>query len=171
MQRNLFAQQNNRIIFSLIVLASFSSVGFAIFSQYYNNVEPCPLCIVQRIIYLIAGLVALIAFFHKPQCFISRIYAVILVAIGLFGIKIAYHHVWLQSLPPEQWPASCGMPLSILYKQIPLSGFIHTVLSGTAECAMVNWKILGINGPTISMYGFIMITILAVYPVVAKKNN
>ena len=168
--KNLFTPKNNRFIFCLIILASFGSVAFALFSQYHDLVEPCPLCIAQRVIYFLIGLVAIFAFFHKSLSFPSKVYALILLAIAAFGAKVAYHHVWLQSLPPEQWPASCGMPLSVLYKQIPLTGFIHTILSGTAECAMINWKVFGISGPFLSLCNFILIALLALYPLIVKNK-
>lgn len=151
---------NPRLLFAIIFLASSGALGVAFYAQLVNHADPCPLCIAQRIIYAAIGLIAFLATIFGTSKTSSCLYAIITGGVSIFGIKTAYHHVWLQSLPPSEWPASCGMPLEILYKQVPLSGFLHTVLSGSAECAMVGWKILGMSGAIISLVGFIAITIL-----------
>lgn len=166
---SLFKSLSRRLIFSLIFIFATSAVAFALYAQFYQNAEPCPLCIAQRVFYTLIAFFALCAAFNNCKTWGNCIYAIIILAIALFGAKIAHHHVWLQSLPPEQWPASCGMPLEILYKKIPLSGFIKTVLTGTAECAAVDWKVLGISGPLVSMYGYILIALMAIYTLMPRK--
>lgn len=163
MLTTLFKPLNRRRLFGLISLFSFGLIAYAVYAQYYQGAEPCPLCIVQRVIYALTSLISLVALLHNCRAWGNSIYAGLLLLNNGFGIKIAYHHLWLQNLPAEQWPASCGMPLSILYKKIPLSGFIHTILSGSAECAAVDWKILGISGTFLSLCCFILLSTVAVY--------
>lgn len=161
MQISLLNKINTRCLFLAIFLICFFADGYAMYAQFYQNADPCPLCIAQRVIFAVVALISLIALIHGAKKTGTLIYSVIIGAIAIFGIKTAYHHVWLQSLPPSEWPASCGMPLDILYKQIPLSGFLHTVLSGSAECAMVSWKVFGISGAKLSLYGFCLITLIS----------
>lgn len=174
MQISILNKINSRSLFLAIFLICFFAVGYAMYAQFYQNADPCPLCIAQRVIFTGIALVSLIAFIHGAKKTGTLVYSVLVIALAIFGIKTAYHHVWLQSLPPSEWPASCGMPLSILYKQIPLSGFLHTVLSGSAECAMVSWKVLGISGAKLSLYGFSLILIICLFCVAksfCKKNH
>lgn len=162
---SIFKNISTRLTFGLITLFCFASVAYAIYAQIYNHTEPCPLCIAQRVGFAIIGLTSLIATINNCKSYGNIIYAILIVILGGFGIVIAHHHVWLQSLPPELWPASCGMPMSIMFKQMPLTGFLNTVLTGTAECAMVDWKVFGISGPLVSMYGFILVTIGGLYSI------
>lgn len=159
----------NYILFALIAFLGLGAVGYAYYAQYKHFVEPCPLCVVERLCFIGTGLVALIAFVQHAKGWGNRIYGIIIALIAGFGIKISYHHVWLQSLSPDQWPSSCGMPLSILYKRIPLTGFIKTILSGSAECAMVNWKIFGIPAPKLCLAGFIITLLLALVIIFYRK--
>ncbi len=168
MPAHLFKLATPRCIFSLILVSCGSAVGCSLYAQFIHHLSLCPLCIVQRIVYAGLGILALIALVSYKHKIATTLLSLIMISLALFGIKIAYHHVWLQSLPPEQWPASCGMPLSILYTKIPLSGFIHNVLSGTAECAAVNWQIFGINGPTLSLIGYILILLITIYFVISQ---
>lgn len=170
MLSSLFRSLSPRLTFGLIFVSSAFAVAFALYAQLYQGADPCPLCIAQRVFYTLIAFFALCALFNNCKSWGNLIYAIIILGIALFGVKIAHHHVWLQSLPPEQWPASCGMPLEILYKKVPLSGFIKTVLTGTAECAAVDWKIMGISGPLASMYGYIFITLMAIYALIPRKR-
>lgn len=168
MLSSLFKLIPRRLTYLLVVLLCFGSVGYALYSQYFQGAEPCPLCIAQRVIYAIIGVIALIALFNNCKGWGNLIYGILLLGVSLFGVKVAHHHVWLQSLPPDQWPSSCGMPLSVLYSRVPLSGFLHTVLSGTAECAAVNWKVFGFSGPLVSMYAYILCAIAAIYIIIYR---
>lgn len=167
---NLFNIVTRRIAFGIIFLFCLLSITYAYYAQFRYGVEPCPLCIAQRIIYGAIGVVSLVAFIHNTRRAGNWGYGIILIGISLLGIKTAYHHVWLQQLPPDQLPTSCGMPLSILYKKIPLSGFIHTILSGSAECALVNWNIFGIAAPLVSMYGYIVLALASLYVLICPKK-
>ena len=166
---SLFKFITPRLTFGLIFLFSAASVTFAIYAQLFQGAEPCPLCIAQRVFYAIIAFFAFCALINNCKSWGNLIYAIIILAVALFGAKIAHHHVWLQSLPPDQWPASCGMPLEVLYKKVPLSGFIKTVLTGTAECAAIDWKVFGFSGPLVSMYGYLLIAAGAIYALIPRR--
>lgn len=163
MKTNIFNILSTRLVFILITILSFGAIGYAMYAQIYQNADPCPLCIVQRIIYAVIGILAFIAAIANCKKRSKTIFSILLLIVSCGGIYIAHHHAWLQSLPPELWPMSCGMPMSVMFNNMPLTGFLHTVLSGTGECAMVHWQILGINAPKISMYGFIATAIASLY--------
>lgn len=166
-----FQKFNPQLLMFLVFLVCAIGIGYALYSQIIDGAEPCPLCIAQRIAYFLIGIIALIGAIHGPKKCGNYIYGFLITLLSGAGVAMAHHHVYLQSLPPEQWPMSCGMPLEILFKQMPLTGFIHTVLSGTAECAMIDWTILGISGPKVSMYGFILLTIAGLYILIQQTTK
>lgn len=129
------------------------------------------MCIAQRIIIGCTGMLCLLFAIHNPQNILMRVYGLIVAAISAFGIKIAAHHIWLMNLPYNQQPTSCGMPLEVLYKKIPLNKFISYVLKGDAECSTVNWRILGMNAPMAVIVLFSIIIIIAMYIIFAKQRN
>lgn len=143
----LIKKTSSRKILFIIALLCILSIAYAYYAQFHLGYEPCPLCIAERVILAIIGLLALIYAIHNPLGWVRRIYGVVLISIAIFGIKVAAHHQWLINLPADQQPLSCGMPLAVLYQRVPLHSFLHTVLQGDAECSKVNWLILGMTGP------------------------
>ena len=162
-------QFKNRTIFAFISLICICTIAYAFYVQYYQNQQPCPLCIAQRVIVFMVGVVAILGFLINPKSWIVRIIALINTGFAIFGIKVAYHHVWLQNLPVDQQPLSCGMPLEIMYKRLPLDGFLKYVLAGDGECAIVSWKILGISAPMASLILFIILSLLSLYMLIRRN--
>src|SRR3546814_19863141 len=81
-------------------------VGFAIFSQFQWNLQPCPLCIFQRIAFAALALVLLVAGLHAPKGATGRrVSGVLALVPALAGIAIAARHVWPTHLPADPVPA------------------------------------------------------------------
>ncbi|MBY0379646.1 MAG: disulfide bond formation protein B [Burkholderiales bacterium] len=160
-----------RKILLFIFLMCAGAITVALYAQYVQWVAPCPLCIAQRVIIGIVGILALLFAIHNPKSFLIRIYGIILAGFSIFGIKVAARHVWLIHLTPDQEPTSCGMPLEVLYKRIPLNNFIGYILRGDGECSKVTWTIFGINAPTAVIILLIIITLLSLYIIFAKTNK
>ena len=118
-------------------------LAFAFYMQLQVGLVPCPLCIFQRIAFIAIGAIFLVAGLHAPRGMAGqRTYGVLsLIAAGV-GMGIAARHVWLQHLPTDQVP-SCGPGLDYLRELMPLTSVIRKVLTGSGECATVDWTLLG----------------------------
>jgi disulfide bond formation protein DsbB len=121
-------------------------LAYAYYTQYGLGLEPCPLCIFQRIAIAALGVVFLIAALHNPRDWGARVYAVLIAAAALSAIGVAARHVYVQHLPPGSLP-SCGAPLEVLLKFTPVTEVIRKVLTGSGECSEVTWKFLGLAMP------------------------
>ena len=60
-------------------------MAYAYFSQFHDGLEPCVLCIFQRIAVILLGVIFLIAFLHHPRIIGARIYGVLLLLIAAVG--------------------------------------------------------------------------------------
>jgi disulfide bond formation protein DsbB len=157
--------------FLLVFLLGLFSILYALFAQYYQNFEPCPLCLAQRwVLYLITGLALLFAL-HNPINILIKAYSLIIIGFSIFGIKIAYHHLWIISLPEDQRPASCGMPLSMVFNKLNLGEFIQYILKGSAECGKIDWKIFGMIAPQAFIVLCAIIIILMLLVLFSKQKN
>ena len=58
-------------------------LGFAVYAQFDLHLQPCPLCIFQRIGIALIGLVFLLAAVHHPRRWGTRVYAVLVVIAAL----------------------------------------------------------------------------------------
>jgi protein dithiol:quinone oxidoreductase len=121
-------------------------LAYAFYTQFYGGLEPCPLCIFQRIGVALLGLVFLAAALHDPRGAGRYGYALALALVALATAAVAARHVYVQSLPPGSLP-SCGAPLAMLMKFMPITQLIRKVLTGSGECALVSWRFLGLSMP------------------------
>jgi disulfide bond formation protein DsbB len=121
-------------------------LAYAYYAQFVMHLEPCPLCIFQRIAVFALGVVFLIAALHDPAPLGRRVYAVLLALAALATIGIASRHLYIQSLPPDSVPA-CGASLDFMLKVFSLSEVLVKVLTGSGECAKVTWQFLGLAMP------------------------
>ncbi len=146
-------------------LACALGLAFALFSQYAWHLNPCPLCIFQRVALAGAGLFFLLGFAFGPTKRWAQ--ALWMTGTGIFaaaGVGIAGRHVWLQSLPPSEVP-SCGPGLEFLLEAFPLQQALAFVLRGSGECAAVEGRFLGLSMPgwTLVLFsGLVLWAVLAV---------
>ncbi|HEX3396356.1 MAG TPA: disulfide bond formation protein B [Steroidobacteraceae bacterium] len=127
-------------------LACACLLAYAYYAQYVMHLEPCPLCIFQRIGIFALGVMFLIATLHEPAPFGRRAYAVLLSLAALATIGVASRHLYIMSLPPDAVPA-CGASLEFMLKVFSLSEVLVKVLTGSGECAKVTWEFLGLAMP------------------------
>jgi disulfide bond formation protein DsbB len=121
-------------------------LAYAYYAQFVLHLEPCPLCIFQRVGIFALGLLFLIAAAHDPQGWARRLYAALLALAALATIGVAIRHLYIQSLPEGSVPA-CGASLDFMLKVFSLSEVLVKVLTGSGECAKVTWTFLGLAMP------------------------
>jgi len=131
-------------------------MGFALFAQHVLLLDPCPLCVLQRVAVIGLGIVFLIAALHDPSGWGRRAYAASLAVIAAAGAGVAGWHFRLQNLPHDEVPA-CGPGLDYMLENFPLGDAMKMVFKGSGECAEVAWQVLGISMP-----GWVFIAIAGV---------
>ena len=121
-------------------------MGFALYAQHVLLLQPCPLCVLQRVAVISLGLVFLVAALHNTAGLGRIIYAVLLGLVVAGGAIVAGRHAWLQQLPPDQVPA-CGPGLDYMLETFSLGETMNMVFSGSGECAEIVWQFLGLSMP------------------------
>ena len=154
-----------RIWYFFVFLCCVGLVSFALYNQYIQYLDPCPLCVLQRVAFMWIGAAALVAALHNPGRVGHQVYAWLLVAGAAFGAVIAGRHVWLQKLPPELVP-ECGPGLNYMLENFPFTEVVRQVFYGSGDCAEVLWTFLGMSMPqwTFIWYvGLALVTLWVVY--------
>jgi len=121
-------------------------MGFALYAQHVLQLDPCPLCVFQRVAVISLGLVFLVAALHNPGGSGRIVYAALLALIALGGAGVATRHIWLQHLPADKVP-SCGPGLDYMLETLPFTEVLKNVFSGSGECAKIVWQFLGLSMP------------------------
>jgi disulfide bond formation protein DsbB len=121
-------------------------LAYAYYTQYFLHLEPCPLCIFQRVGVFAIGVVFLLATLQDPVGWGRRVYAALAALAALATAGVAVRHLYIQSLPPDAVPA-CGASLSYMMKIFSLNEVLVKVLTGSGECARITWSFLGLSMP------------------------
>ncbi|MEZ5523507.1 MAG: disulfide bond formation protein B [Pseudomonadales bacterium] len=134
-------------------------IATALYMQYVQGLEPCPLCMMQRLVIYALGALFLIGALHKPQLIGQRIYATLITLVSLSGVGFASRQLWLQSLPPEEVPA-CGPSLEYMIDVLPWTEVLSVMMRGTGDCAEVQWTFLSLSIPGWTLIAFIFFALL-----------
>jgi len=148
-------------------------MGFALYASNVLGLEPCPLCMFQRVCISVLGIVFLIAALHRVRYYGAIVYGGFIFVAATAATWVAARHVWIQHQPPGSVP-SCGAPLDNLLQMFPLLEVIRKVMTGGGECGNVDWTMLGISMPgwvliaAVTM-GLVGVVNNAVYPVRTRR--
>ncbi len=161
--------RNYRPIYLLGFLICLGLLLFALWLQYHEGEDPCPLCIFQRIAVFILALIFLLATLLNPTALWSRrFYSFSIELTTLVGAGIASRQVWLQHLPPDEIP-SCGPGLSFILKTHPFFKSLEVILKGSGECAAVDWRFLTLSIAQWTLIWFILFAVIGL--VIGRKKR
>jgi protein dithiol:quinone oxidoreductase len=156
--------------FALGALVCALLLGFGYYLQYGKGLEPCPLCLVQRGFFIAVMAVCIVAALHGPRRRGAVAYGVLAGLFALGGAAVAARQVWLQHLPPDKVP-QCGPDLYFMIENFPLSRTLRTLVSGTGECAAVDWTFLRLSIAEWSLLWFVALFLYCLWVVVAKLQR
>ncbi|WP_087143475.1 disulfide bond formation protein B [Crenothrix polyspora] len=138
--------------------------------QFAEKLEPCPLCISQRIAIFLTGISFLVAAIHNPKQTGITVYAILGAIIALCGASISARHIWLQHLPPDKVP-ECSPGLEFVFQNFPISNTLKLMLNGTGECAKIDWTLLGFSIPEWTLLAFLALAILSLVQIWNPKTS
>lgn len=163
---------SNRIIWLATFLICAFLMGVALYFEHVMGLEPCPLCMAQRVAVVFLGLFALLATLHNPQRTGTLVYAGLMFLSGLGGALLASRQLWLQSLPEELVPA-CGPGMYYMLEVFPWSEILTSMLMGTGDCAVVQWRdpVLGLSIPGWTMIWFLFMMSIAIYTAARPRRT
>lgn len=128
--------------------------------QYVLHEEPCPLCMVQRFIFIGIGLMFLVAALHHPGRVGRWVYSSLIALAALGGVAVASRHIWIQNLPKDQVPA-CGPGLDYMLENFPMAEVWQELMHGSGECAAKGWTFLTLGIPEWSLLWYVLLGVAA----------
>lgn len=143
-----------RTAYATLAFVSFGLIGVGLLLQQVVGLNPCPLCIFQRMAYFAVALFALLAAWLSPGA-ASRGFGVLVLASALGGAGIAGRHVWLQMNPQSM---SCGPGLQTMLELFPLTDVLPKVFRGSGDCAEASWTLLGLTIAEWSLIWFVILS-------------
>ena len=126
-------------LFGLVALASFGGVAAALVSQHVYGMEPCPWCVLQRLIFVGIGAVGLIGLVLPGRAF-RRAAAALALLLALSGVASA---LWQHFVAAAS--ASCNLTLADrIVGSTGLDGWLPDVFAPRASCADAAVNLLGV---------------------------
>ena len=142
-------------------ILSFIMIGAALLIQLIYELEPCPLCITQRIIFIVIGFI-FVFFLLLKHNFITRIaHLLMLATASITGIVFSVRHIMIQ----EKWitvPAECGIDLNYMFENFPLTQAMNLLFKGTGDCSNIDWNFIGITLPQLALMGYLLFLTIAI---------
>lgn len=152
----------------LAFLGCAGMLGFAYYLEYVKFLDPCPLCMVQRLVFYAIGVLFLLAAGHEPGRTGAWIYAGLISLVSILGVVTAGRHLWLQSLPPSEVP-DCGPGLEYMIQNWPLAETVRSLIHASGDCAKVEWSFLGLSMPGWTLIWYLLFAVWALVWVAAAK--
>jgi len=137
-------------------LACAAFLAYAYYEQFALDIEPCPLCIFQRIAFIVTGLIFLAGAIHGPGAGGRRGYALLVVLAAAVGAGIASYHLWVQHIPPDPM-VGCAPGFNYMVENFPISKVLKMAFTGHADCSEVNWTFLGLAMPFWTLVCYILV--------------
>ena len=126
-------------LFAAVALLSFGAVLVALVSQHAFAMEPCPWCVLQRLIFVAIGVFALLGLVWRGPAG-GRVAGTFALLLALAGIAAA---LWQQFVAAKS--ASCNLTLADrIVSASQLDRLLPDVFEARASCADAAVSLLGV---------------------------
>lgn len=133
----------HRQIPTLIFLVAIGSLSMAMVAQYVFGLEPCILCLYQRVPFVLTGLLALLALRMKEGSSFIPLIIILCGLIYLSGSGIAFYQVGVEQ---HWWVSECSGALS---DNVTLEDLRASLMQKAEKsCDDLNWTLFGISMAT-----------------------
>jgi disulfide bond formation protein DsbB len=157
-----------RLLLLLVFLACAGLIGFGLVLQNIEHLEPCPMCIMQRYAFVLAGVIGLLGALHNPVAWGVRLYGGLLTLAALSGGSVAARQIWIQHYPPVAM--ECGPDLEYMVNSFPLGDALPMIFKGTGDCTKVLWRFLGLSIPEWSALCFAGLILVGLFLLLGKRR-
>ena len=150
-----------RVAVYLVFLLACCGISASFFAQYVLGMNPCVMCIQQRMALIGIALVALVCVFLPLRKIWGKTLAALLIsAPTLFGAIIAIWQTYIQTLPLMEQP-DCGAPWTFRLRNAPLFDLYEPIIRGSGVCGEI-YRVLGVSLPVWSA-GFFITMLLVLW--------
>ena len=147
-------------------LAAFAAVGLAVGLQFFADMQPCAWCTFQRLLYLIIGAMALLAWSLAESPAAARLVAVVPLLAALGGLVAALYHQFVAADS-----ASCDLTFADrVLSTLGLDRQLPWLFEARALCDEANLPLLGLPFAIWSAILFAMLATLLTITVFSRGS-
>ena len=140
-----------RAWFATLALGTLGLVAFGMELQQLFRLAPCPLCIFQRVLYIVIGLVALAGVLLPGG---RLLWSALIAALAAGGVAVAGYQTWMQAFP--HLATECGYSDPNLIERLVdwLGMQWPSLFLATGFCTSREWEFLGLSMANSSLLVF-----------------
>ncbi|WDZ95624.1 disulfide bond formation protein B [Herbaspirillum sp. WKF16] len=147
--------KSSKSVFLLVALVCAALLGFAMYLQIVEEMQPCPLCVIQRYMFVLVAAFSLIAYFMPPPARRGGAALGLLAALG--GAGTAIWHLYVKAHPG----VSCTTdPLETAINQLPTAKLLPQMFTADGFCSAPWPPVLGLQIPTWSLIWFALLGLM-----------
>lgn len=155
-----------------LTFLSFFVLASSFYFQHVKGLQPCPLCLMQRLCVLLLFAICFVGTALRALK-AKKALACLQFFIAACGLFFATRQLWLQTLPAGQAPA-CMPELEVLFRYFPWQDTLRSLFWGTGDCAEIHWRWLGLTMPAwAALYFLVMLlaTLVGLWMLFSQRAN
>jgi protein dithiol:quinone oxidoreductase len=166
MIRNLL--QPARLPFTVALCVSLSLVGGGVLLAQLLSLAACPLCVIQRMLYLLLALAAGSGLVLAARPLARTIAALSMATIAAAGSGVAAYQVWIQRFAPN---TTCGAEMPWWEAFVEWAGRLAPMLfQPNGLCSDPAWKLLGLSIAEWSLLSFFGLFLLGLFSLLRRAS-
>lgn len=140
----------------MLLLITLVICGSSFYFEYWLGMQPCPLCLMQRLCAILFGVGCLVGLLCK-QTACMRLVLLSQMLIASAGFYFASRQWWLQQLPMSDAQV-CLPGMMMLLQYFSWHDVLHALFWGAGDCAENKWQLLGVSMPLwVAIYFVVML--------------
>lgn len=154
-----------KILLAIVAVISFGLIGVALYLQHQLGWAPCPLCVIQRYLFILLGLICIVCLVLPGRA--TRIGTGLAALAAASGAGVAGWHVWTKLHPT----ISCGIdPMETALNRIPPAEWLPFLFQADGLCSTPYPPILGLEVPEWSLVWFSLFTVVLGWAALRRKT-
>ena len=159
------SQIKNNFLFNLILYFSIFALFAAFFIEYVLQHQPCNLCLIERIPYLLAIIIIILSFKFKK---FEKIYLALLSLIFISATLISSYHIGIEQGFINE---SIVCDLNSQNKGLTTEDILKELKKQTVSCKLVTFKIFGLSLATINSIISLILSVIIVRLFLRYEKN
>ncbi|WP_295994233.1 disulfide bond formation protein B [Rugamonas sp.] len=152
-----------RTLLLSVAAACIAAFGAALYLQHAMDMLPCPLCVIQRYLFLAIAVFCLIGAYGMPK---TGAALALLAAIG--GLGTAGRHLWVLGHPG----LSCGIdPMETILNRVPTATYLPFLFRADGMCEDALAPVLGLSVPQWSFVCYGLCALVLAWALVRRNRR
>lgn len=162
-------QTRLKIHISLLLISGMIFLS-SIIIQAFWHLEPCPLCIMQRLTFMAFAFIAFIALLLHHHHKIMRYFHIVMMLLCCLGGYFALRQLYLQHTSMNEI-ISCMPSFAILNETLPKTALFKLLFWGSADCAKVTWSFMNLSLASWSFIAFVLLFMLILLAISQNRKE